>query len=61
MRFNITVLPGDGVGPEVTIEALKVLQAAGKRFGHQFNLHHAPIGGIAIDETGSALPETTLG
>jgi len=40
VQFNLAVLPGDGVGPEVTTEAIKVLQAVGKRFGHNFNLHN---------------------
>ena len=60
MKFELAVLPGDGVGPEVTSEAVKVLQAAGKRFGHDFDLHYGLVGGVAIDETGAALPETTL-
>jgi len=60
MQFNLTVLPGDGVGPEVTSEAIKVLQAIGRKFGHVFNLHYGLMGGIAIDETGTALPKDTL-
>ena len=60
MEFSLTVLPGDGVGPDVTAEGIKVLQAVGKRFGHDFNLHYGLVGGIAIDETGSALPDDTL-
>ena len=60
MQFNLAVLPGDGVGPEVVAEAIKVLQAIGKRFGHSFNLRYGLIGGIAIDETGEPLPEDTL-
>ncbi len=60
MQFNLAVLPGDGVGPEVTYEAIKVLQAAGKKFGHDFNLQYGLVGGVAIDETGAALPEDTL-
>ncbi len=60
MQFNLAVLPGDGVGPEVTTEAIKVLQAIGNRFGHNFDLHYGPVGGVAIDETGTALPENTL-
>ncbi len=58
--FNIAVLPGDGVGGEVTAEAIKVLQAAGGRFGYSFNLSYGLVGGVAIDETGSALPDDTL-
>ena len=60
MQFNLVVLPGDGVGPEVTTEAIKVLQAIGKRFGHDFNLQYRLIGGVAIDEEGTALSPDTL-
>jgi 3-isopropylmalate dehydrogenase len=60
VRFNLVVLPGDGVGPEVAAEAVKVLQAVGSRFGHDFNLQYGPVGGVAIDETGAALPEDVL-
>jgi len=60
MQFNLAVLPGDGVGPEVTTEAIKVLQAIGNRFGHDFDLHYGLVGGVAIDETGTALPQDTL-
>jgi len=58
--FDLAVLPGDGIGADVTTEAIKVLQAIGSKFGHQFNLHYGLVGGIAIDETGEALPEETL-
>ena len=60
MQFDLVILPGDGVGPEVTNEAIKVLQVTGKRFGHVFNLHQGLIGGIAIDEHGAALTTDTL-
>jgi len=60
MEFNITVLPGDGVGPEVVTEALKVLHAVGERFGHSFNSNEGLIGGVAIDELGKALSYETL-
>jgi len=60
MKFNLAVLPGDGIGPDVTDEGIKVLEAIGKRFGHAFELHHGLIGGIAIDETGEALTKDTL-
>jgi 3-isopropylmalate dehydrogenase len=60
VQFNLAVLPGDGIGPEVTAEAVKVLQAIGKKFNHSFNLHYGLVGGVAIDETGTALPEDTL-
>ena len=60
MQFNLAVLPGDGVGPEVTSEATKILQAIGKRFGHDFNLHYGLVGGDAIDHSGTALSPDTL-
>jgi 3-isopropylmalate dehydrogenase len=60
MQAKICVLPGDGIGPEVTAEATRVLLEVGKRFGHTFDLREAVMGGIAIDKTGSALPDETL-
>jgi len=59
-KFNIAVLPGDGIGPEVTNEGIKVLLAIGRRFDHTFNLEHGLIGGIAIDDSGEALTAATL-
>ena len=43
MKFDIAVLPGDGVGPEVVAEALKVLKVVGEHFGHEFNLREGLI------------------
>jgi 3-isopropylmalate dehydrogenase len=60
VNFNLTVLPGDGVGPEVTAEAIKVLQAVGKKYGHKFNLNERLIGGAAIDAEGTAVSKATL-
>ncbi len=60
MQFKLAVLPGDGIGPEITNEAIKVLQAVGKKFGHNFDLLYGLLGGVAIDETGEALPKATL-
>jgi 3-isopropylmalate dehydrogenase len=60
MRAVIAVLPGDGIGPEVVDQARRVLAAVGEKWGHTFTLKDALIGGIAIDETGSALPPETL-
>ncbi|MBA7652308.1 3-isopropylmalate dehydrogenase [subsurface metagenome] len=60
MQFDLAVLPGDGIGPEVASEAIKVLQAVGSRFGHNFNLHYGLVGGIAIDQSGTALSSDTL-
>jgi len=60
MEFNIAVLPGDGIGPEVVAEALKVLRAVGEKFAHSFQLHEGLIGGVAIDTEGTALSTDTL-
>jgi 3-isopropylmalate dehydrogenase len=60
MEFNIAVLAGDGVGPEVVGEALKVLQTVGEKFGHGFHLRDGLIGGLAIDTLGTALSYETL-
>jgi len=58
--FKIAVLPGDGIGVEVTREAVKVLECIGKKFGHSFELKEGLIGGIAIDKTGDPLPKETI-
>jgi 3-isopropylmalate dehydrogenase len=60
MRAVIAVLPGDGIGPEVVAEGLRVLDAVAKSWGHTFERHEALIGGAAIDRTGTALPSETL-
>lgn len=57
---KIAVLAGDGIGPEVMKEAIRVLDAAQQRFGFDLEYHHADVGGIAIDKHGQALPEQTL-
>ena len=55
MEFKIAVLPGDGIGPEVTAEGVKVLEALGRAFGHQFQLEYGDVGGISIDKHGAPL------
>ena len=60
MKFDIALLAGDGVGPEVIAEAVKVLEAVGRKYGHDFALHPGDIGGIAIDKHGAALTQETL-
>ncbi|MBI4332375.1 MAG: 3-isopropylmalate dehydrogenase [Chloroflexi bacterium] len=60
MNFKITVLPGDGVGPEVVAEGVRVLQAVGKKYGHSFDLSYDDIGGIAIDKYGVAVRSETI-
>lgn len=58
--LNITVLPGDGIGPEVVEQGIKVLKAIEQRFNIKFDLTYGLIGGAAIDKTGVPLPEETL-
>ena len=60
MRFKVTVLPGDGIGPEVTAEAVRVLQAVAAIHGYRFDFAEHAIGGQAIREFGSPLPTKTL-
>jgi len=60
MLIRLCVLPGDGIGPEVTAQAVKVLKKICVRFDHELHIQHALIGGAAIDATGAPLPETTL-
>jgi 3-isopropylmalate dehydrogenase len=59
-KLHIAVLAGDGIGPETMAEALRVLEAAAKRFNLALDLQRANVGGIAIDEEGKALPAATL-
>jgi 3-isopropylmalate dehydrogenase len=60
MKLRLTTLPGDGIGREVTAEALKVLQAIGQRFGHLIETRSALIGGAALDAVGVPLPDETI-
>ena len=60
MKFDLAVLPGDGIGPEVVVQAIDVIKAIGRHFGHQFSLRYGDIGGIAIDKHGVALTQDTL-
>ena len=60
MNFNIVTLPGDGVGPEVTAEAVKVLRTVGKKYNHTFTMNERLIGGAAIDGEGVAVSAATI-
>ncbi len=60
MKAVITLLPGDGIGPEVVAEGVRALRAVAERWGHEFAMRDALIGGCAIDATGAALPDETL-
>lgn len=60
MNYKIVTLPGDGIGPEIMAQAVKVLDEVGGRFGHTFNYQEHLIGGVGIDELGSSLPQVTI-
>jgi 3-isopropylmalate dehydrogenase len=60
MNKQIAVILGDGIGPEVTKQAIKVLDAVGERFGHEFYYTYGLMGADAIDKTGNPLPDETL-
>lgn len=60
MKANIAVLPGDGIGLEVTAAAVSVLTHVAGKYGHEFSFHEGLIGGGAIDLTGTALPDDTI-
>ena len=60
MKLDIAVLSGDGIGPEVTAQAIKALEAVAHSFDHTFIFKDALVGAIAIDKTGNPLPEETL-
>ncbi len=59
MNYNIAVLAGDGIGPEIVAQAIKVLEAVGKKFKHTFNFTEAIVGATAIDQVGDPFPEET--
>jgi 3-isopropylmalate dehydrogenase len=59
MNLNVLVLPGDGIGVEVTHEAVKVLTRVASLYGHSLSLTEGLLGGVAIHQTGSPFPEHT--
>ena len=59
-KYQVAVLAGDGIGPEIMTEALKVLRAVEKKFGMEFDFQDRPVGWAGIDAAGKALPEDTL-
>ena len=60
MEYKIAVIPGDGIGPEVIAETIKVLDKIGVNFGHNFKYEYLLAGGCAIDKSGIPLPKETL-
>lgn len=60
MNKNIAVIKGDGIGPEIVDEAIKVMNKTAEKFGHSFNYTYVLMGGCAVDETGVPLPQETV-
>lgn len=60
MEFNIALLKGDGIGPEIVDSAVRILEKIGEKFGHKFNFTPYLIGGCAIDAVGEPLPKETV-
>ena len=60
MNYKIALIPGDGIGPDVVREGVRILEAAGKKFSHHFDFTECAAGGAAYDKTGNPLPPETL-
>jgi 3-isopropylmalate dehydrogenase len=60
MNFKIATIPGDGIGPDVIVQAIKVLNSIGKKYGHEFSITETFMGGIAIDKFNTPLPDDTI-
>lgn len=60
MRKKICLLPGDGIGPEILAQGVRILRAVARKAGHEFEFEEAKIGGSAIDATGVPLPDATI-
>lgn len=60
MKFDIAVLPGDGIGPEVIKQTVETIKVIGEKYGHEFSIYESEIGGCAIDAFGEPLPSKTL-
>ncbi|MBO4300585.1 MAG: 3-isopropylmalate dehydrogenase [Desulfovibrio sp.] len=60
MEKNICLLPGDGIGPEILAQGVRLLEACASKFGHRFTFTNALLGGAAIDATGNPLPDETI-
>lgn len=59
MNFKIATLPGDGIGPEIVDQAIKVMKVVGEKYGHAFDFEFAPTGASAIDLVGEPYPDST--
>ncbi|MGZ3603145.1 MAG: isocitrate/isopropylmalate family dehydrogenase, partial [Ktedonobacterales bacterium] len=59
-EYRLAVLPGDGIGPEVTAEAMRVLQAVARSFGHTFTMTERLVGQVALAREGAPVSEETI-
>ena len=59
MKLNIAVLPGDGIGPEISVQGVEVMSAVCEKFGHEVHYEYALCGADAIDKVGDPFPEET--
>lgn len=60
MKFNIALIKGDGIGPEISAEAVKVLEESGRIFSHNFNITYVVAAGEAVDKFNNPLPEESI-
>lgn len=60
MKYNIALVSGDGIGPEIISAAAEVLEITGSKFGHEFSFTECPVGGAAVDQFGDPLPQSSL-
>ncbi len=60
MKLNIAVLPGDGIGPEISVQGVAAAQAVGRKYGHELTFEEGLCGAAAIDATGNPFPESTF-
>ena len=60
MNYKIAIVPGDGIGPEVIGQTIRVLDKVGEKFGHKFEYTEVLAGGCAIDASGTCLPQETI-
>ncbi len=60
MNFKCAVIKGDGIGPDIVDQAIKLLDIVGEKYGHSFSYEEVLAGGVAIDATGHPLPQETI-
>jgi 3-isopropylmalate dehydrogenase len=60
MKYKIAIMPGDGIGKEISEGAVRVIKKIGEKYNHEFKVNYADIGGIAIDNHGTPLPKETI-